>query len=469
MSKNKLNGGYTYGSNMSNPFNEEYIDLNPSQITRTNSINYSDLESNNEENNTQSQNEDELNQIKTYVKDNLLVLGLTGFVNQGNTCYLNCVLQCLMSTEYLIPYFIKKEFDEILTNNQMKYILKKKEQMGINIKITKSILEHTKKNTITFDFYNLMSKYWEEKGRNITPKSIKKRIGKISVDFSGSKQNDSEEALNIILDNLHEELLQPVNLSFKKNEKIEFLINILDSYSLVINNEDESDEKKILFGILLNEFYKTNLDNQTIIKSYLYWKNYLKNNYSIIKEVFGGLYISKVKCGNCGNYNCTFDPFDSIQLQLPEQKNLKLEDCLDNFFKIELLNNDNKYNCEKCNIKVDAIKQIEFWYLPKVLIIQLKRFEAHSFFSKKKNDHVECLFNISLEKYCCNISDCKDYNYELYSVCNHYGGTTGGHYTANVKNPINNLWYEFNDDSIYHIDISNVITESAYLLFYKKI
>ena len=49
MSKNKLNGGYTYGSNMSNPFNEEYIDLNPSQITRTNSINYSDLESNNED------------------------------------------------------------------------------------------------------------------------------------------------------------------------------------------------------------------------------------------------------------------------------------------------------------------------------------------------------------------------------------------------------------------------------------
>ena len=89
--------------------------------------------------------------------------------------------------------------------------------------------------------------------------------------------------------------------------------------------------------------------------------------------------------------------------------------------------------------------------------------------SKKKNDHVKCLFNISLEKYCCNISDCKDYNYELYAVCNHYGGTTGGHYTANVKNPINSLWFEFNDDSIYHIDVSNVITESAYLLFYKKI
>ena len=31
MAKNKLNG-YTYGSNMSNPFNEDYIDLNPTRL-----------------------------------------------------------------------------------------------------------------------------------------------------------------------------------------------------------------------------------------------------------------------------------------------------------------------------------------------------------------------------------------------------------------------------------------------------
>ena len=74
-----------------------------------------------------------------------------------------------------------------------------------------------------------------------------------------------------------------------------------------------------------------------------------ENNYSIIKEVFGDC-ISKVKCGNCGNYNSTLDPFDTIQLQFLI-KNLKLEDCLDNFFKIELLNNDNKYNCENVILK----------------------------------------------------------------------------------------------------------------------
>ena len=44
--------------------------------------------------------------------------------------------------------------------------------------------------------------------------------GEQGVDFSGTKQNDSEEALNIILDNLHEELKHKVDISFKKRISI---------------------------------------------------------------------------------------------------------------------------------------------------------------------------------------------------------------------------------------------------------
>ena len=62
--------------------------------------------------------------------------------------------------------------------------------------------------------------------------------------------------------------------------------------------------------------------------------------------------------------------------------------------------------------------------------------------------------------------------YNLYAVVNHYGSINGGHYTSHTKNAINNLWYEFNDSNVVHIDPENlnkeIITNSGYILFYKK-
>jgi ubiquitin C-terminal hydrolase len=56
--------------------------------------------------------------------------------------------------------------------------------------------------------------------------------------------------------------------------------------------------------------------------------------------------------------------------------------------------------------------------------------------------------------------------YELISVSNHYGGLSGGHYTAYAK--VNGKWYDFDDSSTNEINEDSVITKSAYLLFFKR-
>jgi ubiquitin C-terminal hydrolase len=59
------------------------------------------------------------------------------------------------------------------------------------------------------------------------------------------------------------------------------------------------------------------------------------------------------------------------------------------------------------------------------------------------------------------------YKYELYAVCNHIGNALGGHYTSFVKNA-NGNWYHMNDSTITKVQESDIITQMAYCLFYRK-
>jgi ubiquitin carboxyl-terminal hydrolase 4/11/15 len=72
-----------------------------------------------------------------------------------------------------------------------------------------------------------------------------------------------------------------------------------------------------------------------------------------------------------------------------------------------------------------------------------------------------------------------EYKYDLFAVSNHYGSLGGGHYTAYAKNPIYKKWYflskeilhhryDFNDSCVSPVKSSSVVSESAYVLFYRR-
>ena len=62
----------------------------------------------------------------------------------------------------------------------------------------------------------------------------------------------------------------------------------------------------------------------------------------------------------------------------------------------------------------------------------------------------------------------QNHSYELYAVSNHMGDCGGGHYTAYCKTD-NGVWYLFDDEDTRKVKEKDVITESAYILFYRKI
>ena len=58
------------------------------------------------------------------------------------------------------------------------------------------------------------------------------------------------------------------------------------------------------------------------------------------------------------------------------------------------------------------------------------------------------------------------YNYELYGISNHGGGSGGGHYWAYCKNN-DGKWYKYNDNIVSNLTLERVVSPEAYCLFYK--
>lgn len=59
--------------------------------------------------------------------------------------------------------------------------------------------------------------------------------------------------------------------------------------------------------------------------------------------------------------------------------------------------------------------------------------------------------------------------YDLKAVCNHVGlRINSGHYTATCYNEANGAWYLYDDKCVHQVIEENIVTPSAYLLFYQR-
>lgn len=248
--------------------------------------------------------------------------------------------------------------------------------------------------------------------------------------FSGYSQNDISEFLLFILDCFHNSLSREVNMEIK--------------------------------GIIENEL------DQLAVKCYDMMKKMYKNEYSEILEMFYGISITEIRSLNNELIKCTPEPYCIISLSIPfnENKNTRytLMDCMDEYCKAELLEGVNAYMNDNTGQKEDVNKRTIFWSLPKNMIIDIKRYDLNG---KKLNNHIDIpIHNVDFTKYVVGYER-NSYIYDLYGVCNHSGGTLGGHYTCTIKNA-NGKWYEFNDTNICEVDEKNIISYRSYCLIYRK-
>ena len=194
-------------------------------------------------------------------------------------------------------------------------------------------------------------------------------------------------------------------------------------------------------------------------------KREITNKSPQLKINYEGLYESVVTCDQCNKSSQPkIEPYSSIHVDIiPEKINPKIEDGIKKLVEGDKLE---EYRCDSCCNKGPAIKKISLMELPKMLIVQIKRFKFDDYgFSTKDYTFVDFPLLLTVED-----NKKASHNYELTSLVNHTGTTSGGHYTACCKDIVREEWYHCNDSRVEIIDcLDRRMKRNAYILIYKKV
>ena len=340
--------------------------------------------------------------------------GLSGLGNLGNTCYLNSCMQVLSHTY---------EFNHFLSLDNGNY---------------KRHLNKLPESVVLLEWDKLREMLWS-KNCTIAPHGFIKTIRHVAKIkgrdlFTGYNQNDVSEFLLFIIDCFHTALSREV--------------------SMQITGDCKNETDKLA------------------IACYKMMENMYKKDYSDMVNIFYGIHVSQISMVETKEIvSMVAEPFSVINLPIPEKPADKpifvptLYDCFDMYCSGESLTGDNAWYNEKTNQKETVIKNIVFWSLPNILIIDLKRSKVNN---KKIHTYVDIpIDNLYLSKYVKGYG-ASSYIYDLYGVCNHSGGGGGGgHYFSYIKNA-NCKWYSMNDTMVNEINRDKVISQMSYCLFYRK-
>ncbi|KAH7514420.1 hypothetical protein FEM48_Zijuj11G0087800 [Ziziphus jujuba var. spinosa] len=189
---------------------------------------------------------------------------------------------------------------------------------------------------------------------------------------------------------------------------------------------------------------------------------------NLVKRVFGGRLISKLRCCNCGHCSDTYEPLIDLSLEIEDVDTLP--SALESFTKLEKIeDSETKFTCENCKEEVAVEKQLMVDQAPTIAAFHLKRFKNDGSYVEKIDKHVEYPMELDLQSYTsCTSQDNVELKYDLYAVVVHVGfSSTSGHYFCFVRSSPD-AWYRLDDSKVTRVREEFVLSQDAYILFYAK-
>ncbi|EGT40673.1 hypothetical protein CAEBREN_19736 [Caenorhabditis brenneri] len=369
--------------------------------------------------------------------------GLIGYVNFGNTCYMNAILQflghCPSFKDYLCN-FVPPGGWERCSPDIPKTVI----QMALDLRGIHSAVQ------LPFS----------------SPWKIISCVRNEMPDFDCFQQQDASEFLRNLLDIVDRDL-KACSEYYEHNTPIGYG-NPEDDYDIALEARTTRT--------IISELFQGSLENKITCRSCGFQsvttENFLDLSIPIVCEnEFDEMFTTpqrkppRIDPVLEGYSHVGRDPGFLVHQSVKHKTDL--DSCLDMFFQTSELREDNQYSCSNCERLVDATKTTKAQRLPEYIIIQLKRFRHTVYGSSKIGKTIE--FPIRLQDFGRWTTTGEPEIYELIGFVVHEGRSVEcGHYVTFSKHEVERIWYKYDDVNVRRLDESLVARNEPYILMYKK-
>lgn len=185
------------------------------------------------------------------------------------------------------------------------------------------------------------------------------------------------------------------------------------------------------------------------------WTESLDGAHSVVSEVFRGQVEVVVEAE--GYTNVSHDHFTCLSLALTNCSSLT--QCLTAHLAPEVVD-----DFKQGDATMQACVKKRFTYLPRILVIHLKRFDGFDR-AAKVSRFIDYPSELDLGALC--VPGC-EHHYQLFGVCLHHGTMDDGHYTVCCE--VKGQWSIMDDDRVEQLkNINDIIQRDAYMLLYKRL
>jgi len=301
----------------------------------------------------------------------------------------------------------------------------------------------SKKKDMVTAFQTLMRDMWRvelEPGRTPTmmPRGFFHVMHNVLRDtdddwHTPGEQSDSAEALQYVLDALHDGIYRRVRMTVGGKAA----------------NRDEQEQVRALTS----------------------WSEFFAKEYSPIVSNFNGQNQISIKCEKCGTASIRYEPWLMIKAPIPGSETVggsvpSMAQCLNAAFETETLDD---YSCDVCKSKERATITNKISRLPPVTILSLKRFTNSGMKVRGRVEWDADSLDFGPWRAFARDpfadDDLYPSIYETYAVIEHIGSARGGHYRMYVRGAAEDKWIEYDDESVSEVPPERVVSADSYVLF----